>query len=184
LDQEAVGSYDSNDILVLEGDEIYLDQADGYLHYIIRFQNTGNYYAERVRITNELDDKFDWETLSLESYSHNSVKITNGNHLEFQFDAIYLPASETEEQASQGYVAYKIKPNPGAEIGDVFLNQASIYFDYNPAIETNIASTEIVEEIMHTRDFSNSKIVIYPNPTNGTLFIRSESDVKQTHFMI
>src|SRR5690606_12969327 len=39
FEQIVVGSYDPNDIQVLEGESIFIEEADDYLHYIIRFQN-------------------------------------------------------------------------------------------------------------------------------------------------
>jgi hypothetical protein len=44
--QTIVGSYDPNDMIVLEGEEVHIDNSSDYLHYIIRFQNTGNYFAD------------------------------------------------------------------------------------------------------------------------------------------
>src|SRR5690606_19665177 len=41
LNQTVIGAYDPNDITCLEGDQILLEDADKYLHYLIRFQNTG-----------------------------------------------------------------------------------------------------------------------------------------------
>ena len=74
-----MGAYDPNDIQVVEGPEIAFEDVDNYLHYIIRFQNTGNFYAQKVVVTNELDDKLDWTTFQLESYSHPiRVELLNG----------------------------------------------------------------------------------------------------------
>ena len=78
LIQLAIGAYDPNDIQVLEGDEIHLNDADKYLHYIIRFQNTGTASAIKVRVENVLDDYLDWQTMQLVSSSHtNPVSYTH-----------------------------------------------------------------------------------------------------------
>ncbi|MDQ8014424.1 MAG: T9SS type A sorting domain-containing protein [Flavobacterium nitrogenifigens] len=175
LEEIITGAYDPNAIKVLEGEEILLEEADDYLHYIIHFQNTGNSYAQRVRLSNILDDKLDWRTLQIESYSHqNTVQIKDGKVADFTFDAIYLPSHLFNEEGSNGFVAYKIKPKSGVSLGDVFQNNAAIYFDYNPAIQTNTVNTEIVDKKLGTDDFLVHKVITYPNPTKGDFIIQSK----------
>ncbi len=177
LDQVVVGSYDPNDIQVLEGEEIFAEEIDDYLHYIIRFQNTGNYYATFVRISNELDTNLEWNTFQLESSSHsNRVEIINGNLVTFFFDAIYLPSSDMDEQNSRGFVSYKIKPKSTVDIGDSMSNNANIYFDYNPPIVTNIVTTTVVEDLS-INDNKINKITIYPNPTKSIINIDANGSI-------
>lgn len=180
LQQTIVGSYDPNDIQVLEGSQILISNSDEYLHYIIRFQNTGNSYAKRVIVSNVLSDKLDWNTMQLESYSHkNKVEITNGNNVNFIFDAIYLPSSTNDYNKSQGYISYKIKPKSNVVVGDVLSNNAEIYFDNNPAINTNTVNTEIVSMLaVDSQEYLENSIRIYPNPTNGLVKIDSKFDIK------
>ena len=180
LKQIVLGSYDPNDIRVLEGEEVLIDNADEYLHYIIRFQNKGNSYAQRVRISNLLDDKLDWTTLKIESYSHNNtVTIKDGKETNFTFDAIYLPSAMANEEASNGYIAYKIKPKSNVSLGDIFNNNAAIYFDYNPDIKTNTVSTKIVDKQLGTNDFVIESILGYPNPTKGLFTVQSKENAIQ-----
>lgn len=175
FNQTIIGSYDPNDITCVEGNQIPFNDVDKYLHYVIRFQNTGTAHAQRVYITNELDAKFDWSTLQLETSSHaNTVEIKNGNQIKFVFDAIYLPPKIQNEALSNGFISYKIKPKANVVIGNVFSNQAQIYFDFNPAIITNIASTIIVNPLT-VPIFLNSDVKIYPIPTNNELQIESKS---------
>ncbi|MCJ7932358.1 MAG: T9SS type A sorting domain-containing protein [Chryseobacterium sp.] len=175
LRQTVVGSYDPNDITVLEGSQIPLQDAGEYLHYIIRFQNTGNHFAEKVRIHNILDAKLDWSTLSLESYSHPSeVKIINGNDVEFNFNAIYLPGTN-DEPNSHGYIAYKIKPKANVQVNDIVHNVADIYFDYNPAVVTNTVSTKIIDQMLGTKEQVKNTVHIYPNPTAGIIHLNTGS---------
>ncbi|MBW8362667.1 MAG: T9SS type A sorting domain-containing protein [Kaistella sp.] len=179
LKQNVVGSYDPNEIQVLEGPQILLSQKDDYLHYVIRFQNTGNYHAQRVRVKNILDAHLDWSTLTLESYSHpNRAVVTNGNNVEFIFDAIYLPGTN-DEPNSHGYIAYKIKPKSNVVVGDIFTNTAEIFFDYNPAIVTNTVHTEIVNQVLSTASASITEFTIYPNPTTGMVYIKSSEKIKK-----
>lgn len=179
LNQMIRGSYDPNDINVLEGNQVLIDNADEYLHYVIRFQNTGNSYAERVRVTNVLDSKLDWSSMQLESYTHNiKTEIKNGNEVDFIFNAIYLPSSTDDFNGSQGSISYKIKPKANVVIGDVIVNKADIYFDYNPAINTNIVQTEIVAFLgNNNQEYLNNSIQIYPNPVKDLLKINTKNKI-------
>ncbi|OBX21751.1 MULTISPECIES: T9SS type A sorting domain-containing protein [Bizionia] len=179
LSQTVIGSYDPNDIRILEGEQILLEDADKYLHYIIRFQNTGTANAINVRVESDLDPKLDWTTLQLESLSHDGrVEIKDGSDVSFIFNNINLPDSTHDEPNSHGFIAFKIKPKANVVVGDVFNAIADIYFDFNPAIVTNIALTEIMETLSVSK-FKSNDIIIYPNPTNqlvnfaGTMQMKS-----------
>ncbi|KAB8153482.1 T9SS type A sorting domain-containing protein [Kordia sp. TARA_039_SRF] len=175
LEQTVIGSYDPNDIRVLEGDEISIDEIDKYLHYIIRFQNTGTASAINVRIDHLLDSKLDWTTMQLESLSHQGrVEITDGNNVSFIFNNINLPDSTNDEPNSHGYIAFKIKPKNDAVIGDIINGVADIFFDFNPAITTNTVNTEIVAPLS-VAEFEENTISTYPNPTKDILHIQSKS---------
>ena len=175
LNQTIIAAYDPNDVVVLEGNQVLIDNSDQYLHYIIRFQNTGNSYAQRVRISNILDAKLDWNSIQLESYSHNNkVEIVNGNEINFVFDAIYLPSSNEDFSGSQGYISYKIKPKNNVVVGDIVSNNASIYFDYNPAINTNTVQTQFVDFLSNSNNlFNNNSVTVTPNPVKDWLSINT-----------
>lgn len=175
-----VGSYDPNDITVREGSQIMLEDTDKYLHYLIRFQNTGTDYAEKVVISNPIDSKLDWTTMQLEAMSHNGlVEIMNGAEATFTFDDIYLAASSVNEAGSHGYIAYRIKPKADVQVGDSFYNQAHIYFDYNPAIDTNIATTTIIDNAAAIQHFTAETVTVYPVPSKGMLNIKAASDISK-----
>lgn len=180
LQQTVIGSYDPNDITCLEGGQILIEDADKYLHYLIRFQNTGTASAINVRVENVLDDKLDWVTMQLESLSHTGrVEIVNGSEVSFIFNNINLPDSTNDEPNSHGYIAYKIKPIDNVVLGDIFYNTADIYFDFNPPIITNTVATEIVEEQLSVSEFENSEFIVFPNPTNSKLTIQSRVGIRE-----
>ena len=175
--QTVVGSYDPNDITCLEGDEVLIEDADKYLHYLIRFQNTGTASAINVRVDHTLDSKLDWSTMQLESLSHSGqVNIRNGSEVSFVFDNINLPDSTSNEPNSHGFIAYKIKPKDNIVLGDIISATAAIYFDFNPAIVTNTATTEFVNALS-VKEFEASKITVYPNPTEGILNIVATNEI-------
>jgi len=171
FEQIVVGSFDPNDIHVLEGEEIFEEEIDNYLHYIIRFQNTGTASAINVRVANELDSNLDWATLQLENMSHsNRVEIVNGNEIDFIFNNINLPDSNTNEPESHGYIQYKIKPKNNIQIGESISNSAQIYFDFNPPIVTNTVVTTVVQNLSVEENVLNS-LSIYPIPATTQVFI-------------
>jgi hypothetical protein len=171
--QTVIGSFDPNDIRVMEGSQILLEEADKYLHYIIRFQNTGTASAINVNVENVLDDKLDWTTMQLESLSHTGrVEITDGNLAKFIFNNINLPDSTNDEPNSHGFIAYKIKLKTDVVVGDIIFNSADIFFDFNPAIVTNTVSTEIVNTLS-VNQFNQNVISIYPNPADNQIIMKS-----------
>ena len=178
LEQIVVNSYDPNDKQVLQGAEITMEQANEYLDYLIRFQNTGTASAINVAITDELSNDLDWSTIQPLSSSHDYyARITNGNFVEFIFDNINLPAEQDDAEGSNGFVAFRIKPKSDVVVGDVITGLANIYFDFNAPIITNTVSTEIVEPLS-LNDYSiENQITLYPNPTSGLLNLNFREDI-------
>ena len=177
FNQTVIGSFDPNDITCLEGNQILLADADKYLHYVIRFQNTGTASAINVVVTNDLDTNLDWSTLQLESLSHNNrVAIKNGNEIEFIFENINLPDSTTDEPNSHGFITYKIKPKTDIALGDIIPNKADIFFDFNEAIETNTATTTIVN-VLAVNENTLLDFSVYPTPTESILNVKSKTEI-------
>jgi hypothetical protein len=163
-------SFDPNDITVHEGAEILETQANDYLTYTIRFQNTGNGNAVNVKLENTLDELLDWDTFQPLTSSHtNSIKRTDGE-LEFSFENIQLPYESIDEPASHGYVTYRIKPKAGFGVGDMVSNTAEIYFDFNEAIVTNTATTKVVA-LAGLNNTSLALAKLYPNPVKDQLIV-------------
>lgn len=103
--ETGVGAYGPNDKQVWPGDFIAPDAvaAGVPLRYTIRFQNTGTYPAERVRLVDTLDANLDLSTLSVLGASHPySWQVKGGRVLEIVFDQIQLPDSSTNQAASHG----------------------------------------------------------------------------------
>ena len=177
LEQTVIGSYDPNDIQVLEGDMLPIVEAGNYLHYIIRFQNTGTADAINIRVENILDIGLDWSTFELLTYSHdNRVEINDGNTVYFNFDGIYLPDSTSNEPESHGFISYRIKSNNNIQTGDIIQSKADIYFDFNPPIETNTATTEYIQPTSILQ-INNENLIVYPNPTNDIFFVNSDEAI-------
>ncbi len=169
--QTVIGAFDPNDKEVIEGLEISIARIGDYLHYIIRFQNTGTASAENVVIRDVLSDNLDWSSLHILSSSHPyRSTLTAGNKLEVFYENINLPAVSVDEPGSHGYVAFKIKPKSTLVVNDEIENQAGIYFDYNFPVLTNTVSTAIAPLLgIPANDIRLFKV--YPNPTSGIVNI-------------
>lgn len=183
LNQIVVNSYDPNDITVREGQFITEEQADDYLNYVIRFQNTGTADAINVRVTDTLDQNLDWSTFQPITASHDYKTNRIANEVEFLFDNIHLADSTTDEPASHGYIIYKIKPKSGITIGDSMNAQAHIYFDFNLAIDTNIVTTT-VQNVAGIKENKTEDFTIYPNPASGSVSILLNTTVTSSEIVI
>lgn len=163
--QIVVGSYDPNDKNEVRGSNVQIGQfnANDFLFYTIRFQNSGTASAETVRIEDTLASEFDFASIRMISASHDYTMQRINNNVVWTFDNINLPSENQDEPGSHGYVTFKIKLNPGFAVGDVIENNAEIYFDFNPAIITNTFQTTFVPNLS-TGTFDPSQLVIYPNP--------------------
>lgn len=179
LEQTVVSSFDPNDKQVLEGEEITIANAAEYLHYLIRFQNTGTASANNVVVTDTLSEMLNWSSLRIISSSHEfRARVTNGNFVEFIFEGINLPYESADEPGSHGYIAFKIKPETDIAVGDFITGKAAIYFDFNEPIITNTVSTEVVENLSLESFNLAENIYLYPNPTHGILNISTGKDLQ------
>jgi uncharacterized repeat protein (TIGR01451 family) len=178
LDQTVVNSFDPNDKMVVQGDEIFIDDIDQYLDYRIRFQNLGTANALNVKITDTIDNNLDWTTFQPISSSHDfRVEIIDSEQINYYFDNINLPFETADPEGSNGYITYKIKPKSTVQIGDTFENTAYIYFDFNLPIITNTAVTTVVEELS-VSEFDINPIKLYPNPVQDKLHIDLPQDLQ------
>ena len=173
LNQTVVGSYDPNDKTCIEGTTVGPDMIGQYVHYVIRFENTGTYAAENVVVKDMIDlAKFDVNTLIPLHSSHDFVTRIAGNKVEFIFEGINLPFDDAN---NDGYIAFKIKTKPNLVVGDTFSNNASIYFDYNFPIITNTYTTTIAA--LSTTDFDfGTHFTLYPNPVKEILNFQSKDN--------
>ncbi len=172
LNQTVVDAFDPNDKTCLEGEIINPAMIGKYIHYKIRFENLGTYFAQNVIVEDFIDTtKFDLSTLEPITASHNFFTRVTGNKVEFVFNNIMLPFDDAN---NDGYVVFKIKTKADLVLGDTVSNTAGIYFNYNPPVITNTASSTFT-----TLSVSNPQeleaISLYPNPTSNTLSLKADS---------
>lgn len=176
FNQTVVNSFDPNDKTCLEGASIATTKVGDYVHYMIRFENTGSYNAQNITVKDVIDTtKYDINTLLPTSGSHPFItRILEGNRAEFYFENINLPFADA---TNDGYVAFKIKTKSTLVAGDSFSNSAGIYFDYNYPITTNTATTTITA--LSSQDFTfNDYFSVYPNPVENNLNISKKEEIE------
>lgn len=142
--QPLSGSYDPNDKNENLGGFITPEEvaAGKYLNYTIRFQNTGNDTAFNIIIRDTLDSKLETDSIEMITSSHPyQFNIKNGIYATWAFNNIKLVDSIHNEPLSHGYISYRIKPKSTLVLNDTIRNSASIYFDFNPPIQTNTQLT-------------------------------------------
>lgn len=163
-----VGSFDPNDKAVSnETISPGFIESNQPLKYLIRFQNTGTFYAERVVVIDTLDANLDLNSFSLITASHEVNITRSGNIYTFEFDQIFLPDSTTNEPESHGFIRYEIKPLPGMADGESIENTAYIFFDFNAPIVTNTVST--VMDFALAIDEITYEAKVYPNPATSEI---------------
>ena len=176
LNQTVLGSFDPNDKLVAEGEAIGTADVDKYLHYTIRFQNTGTFEATNVVVTDVIQGSLDANSLQIVSASHPYVAKMSDKKLEFIFEGIDLPTSSINEPGSHGYITFKIKPATTVALGSTISNIANIYFDYNFPIETNPVTTTVTA--LATAKFgTKDQFLVYPNPVKNLINIDSKNEI-------
>ncbi len=52
-----LGSHDPNDKTCLQGQYFHPDSVGNFIDFLIRFENTGNYAAEKVEVKDTIDDR-------------------------------------------------------------------------------------------------------------------------------
>lgn len=170
LNQTVVGSFDPNDITCLQGNSLPLNDIGKYMHYNIRFENTGTYPAENIVVKNTIDlAQYNIGALQVLESSHPvEVRIT-GNIAEFIFQGINL------DTGGHGNILLKLKSN-NSLVQNLVINSADIFFDYNFPVLTNDEQTVFSD--LSKNDFTdNTLISVYPNPAENVIYIKAESTI-------
>lgn len=176
VNQIVVNAFDPNDKTCLEGSTISPSKIGDYVHYKIRFENSGTANAENVVVKDIIDtSKFDVSTLQFVASSHSCIiRISNGNKVEFIFEGINLPF---DDATNDGYVVFKIKSKPTLVVGDQISNNANIYFDYNAPIVTNTAISTF--QILANNSFVfGNYFTLSPVPVSNVLTINAKQDLQ------
>lgn len=178
--QPIVGSYDPNDKSESHGGKILHSTftSNDYLTYTINFENTGTAEAINIRVNDILDAKLDETSIKMVTASSGYTLQRVGSTLTWKFDGINLPPSNGSATVGHGQIVFQIKPKAGYAVGDIIPNIANIYFDFNPAIVTNVCNTEFVNSLSNP-NFTFNDFKVYPNPTKNNLTISNEFAINE-----
>lgn len=174
LNQVVVGAYDPNDITCIEGSLVSPDYIGEELHYIIQFENTGNFYAENVVVVMDIDEnQYDVFSLKVLNSSHNMRAQVRGNKAEFIFSNIYL------DSGGHGNILLVMNSKNSLTTGDFVKSKADIYFDYNYPIITNEAET-LFQALSVVNPVLDNLISVYPNPVKEVvnISVKDNSTIK------
>ncbi len=179
---EVSNSFDPNDIRVTprgDGAEGAILATESELHYMIRFQNTGNDTAYTVSIRDTLPAWLDALSVVPGPSSHRYTFDLQNNTLKFHFAGINLPDSTANLEGSQGYVEFSVRMKPDLTPGARIENRAAIYFDFNAPVITNTALNTIASPILVSvdeapRDQVLLPVQVSPNPAVTSAVFRFE----------
>ncbi len=164
LSRPVVGSYDPNDKQVQPSSLTPgAVSAGARVSYTIRFQNTGDFPAERVRISDVLDEYLDPASFEFVASSHPCSWTIDGDLLVFLFEPIALPDSASDPLGSQGFVTFSIRVSTLVQEGDSILNAANIFFDFNPPVITE-PSVLTAEFSTGVGELATNELRVFPNP--------------------
>jgi len=143
-----VASWDPNEMVGPQGtgEQHYIGQTKT-IDYTILFENKAEAGAPayRVRVFNDLDTTvFDASTVRFGATSHDGVGYNwkmsrNGNRLSWDIEGIELPPNKVAPEG-EGFVTFSVDLKPGLTDGTQIANKATIIFDKNTPIETNVYS--------------------------------------------
>lgn len=167
LQEIVVGSYDPND----KAAAAYITPADiangKPIEYTIRFENTGNFYAEKVVIHDVLESHLNPATFQWISSSHPCAwQMRSDGAITFTFDNVVLFPGET------GFVKFSVAADAGLALNESVYNTAEIIFDYNEPIITNTVKTQVKWLLSsHNPGSAGLKLQLSPNPTRDNLLV-------------
>ena len=183
LHEVVVAGYDPNDKTVSPAG----DGPDGNvppgteLSYLIRFQNTGTYYAQDITVKDMLDSDLDQTTLEVIGSSHPMSWTLSQSELVFSFPGIMLPDSNMNEPLSHGWIRYSISPKANTPIGARIENSAAIYFDFNPAVITNTTVNTISLSVATEPSQAGQALSIVPHPVGQMATVRFDNPNGLSH---
>ncbi|MBK9352513.1 MAG: T9SS type A sorting domain-containing protein [Bacteroidetes bacterium] len=173
--RESVTSWDPNEKLAtpIGYHEQHFIRKDQEIEYGINFENLGNDTAYIVVIVDTLSSYLDTSTFKFLSSSHPCTFVLSNYILTLTFPKINLLWTAINPDSSKGFFHYSIKPESDVAVDSKIENTAYIYFDNNPAVQTNTVFHTIGEQFVRILSIKNeSKIVIinaYPNPASDRI---------------
>ena len=153
----------------------------GWLTYTIDFQNTGTDTAYTVVIKDTLSSYLDASTFQYVASSHKAVIQLFGSAIAFTFPHIDLPDSAANLSQSEGWIQFRVKTKGTLPLSSQIQNTGYIYFDNNPAVVTNIATTIIGTTGLSAISSDGGGIFLYPNPNKGSFTLLTSGSINSDY---
>ncbi len=169
--QPNMGAYDPNDKLAVPtgyDTEHYIGVGVG-LEYKIRFQNTGTDTAFTVTVLDTLSTWLDAASVRPGAASHPYTwQLLGDGVLQFKFENILLPDSNTNLAGSNGFISFNIEQKKSLPLETLIENSAAIFFDFNAPVITNTTFHRVGEKFIIVSAWepkqSSAQVVAVPNP--------------------
>ncbi len=175
------GAYDPNDKLAVTSSgssSSWIIDADEWIDYTIRFQNTGTDTAFNVIITDTLPPSLDPASIIRGAASHTHTwQLFGQGVLKFIFTNILLPDSNVNEPRSHGFVSFRTRPHLPISPGATIENIANIYFDFNPPVITE-PSVLVAEFSTGVGRIPFTTMLIAPNPATDILRVTLQTALR------
>lgn len=175
IHQTVRGSFDPNIKVENHNGRMEVSRARSgeFLTYTIFFQNTGNDTAFLVTVKDTLDPNIQTGSLEILKTSHSCSFSMKNRIAQWRFNNINLPDSNTNERASHGYIIYRVKTKKSVSPNSYVNNTASIYFDFNLPVKTDIASTYLWGMVTAIGDppVSTKTTGLFPNPAKNSFWL-------------
>ena len=143
--------------------------AGDWLTYTLHFQNTGTDTASRIVVRDTLNTNLDLPSFEFLASSHSCITQLSGAAVSFVFPHINLPDSLTNEPLSHGWVQFRIRSMKNLGSGTNIRNRASIYFENNPPVATNVTNNVIDIPASVPETPASPGLQILPNPVLTTV---------------
>lgn len=177
-----VGSYDPNDKRVRPEKVTPAQIASGErLEYTIRFENTGTFHADIVRILDTLSPNIEAASLQIIAASHPvSWTLRGQGVVEFTFKDIFLLPSSVGNGEGHGFVQFSVRCRKGLPLNTAVHNTAHIFFDFNQPITTNTVETAVKESVSALQPYtSDLQITVGPNPATELIWVEWPAPVSE-----
>jgi hypothetical protein len=159
---------------------------DSTFSYLINFQNVTADTAHLVRIINTISPHLDITSLS-GPFSLNPFKmyVPDAETIIFEFDNIVLPDSGSSFIDSYGFVQYNIRMKPNLPDGTIIENKATVSFNREETIPTNVVSNQIALPVLTDETTATSQFLrAFPNPTNGNFNVVFNSSINVAYTLL
>lgn len=147
------------------------------IKYHINFQNDLLDTIVNVTVIDSIHSLLDIRKVIIGGSTHSYKFEVKNNKLIWHLENINLPSKFIDSIRSKGSVSFNIYTNKSAKVGDTIINQALVFYDYNPPKLTN--KTYIVVKPKTSININNTNsFIIYPNPNKGVIKIQVKNNSK------